>query len=46
MGEASTNPVAAAVANAIYNAIGVRFYELPITPEKIVKALKERGELE
>ena len=30
---------AAAIANAIYNAIGVRIRELPITPEKILKAL-------
>ena len=45
IGEAAKNPVAAAVANAIYNAIGVRFYELPITPEKILKALKEKGEI-
>ncbi len=44
LGEAATNPVAAAVANAIYNAIGVRFYELPITPEKIIKALNEKKE--
>ena len=44
LGEAALNPVPAAVANAIYNAIGVRFYELPITPEKILKALAERGE--
>ncbi|MBN1314599.1 MAG: xanthine dehydrogenase family protein molybdopterin-binding subunit [Anaerolineales bacterium] len=42
VGEAATNPVAAAYANAITNAIGIRFYELPITPEKILKALKER----
>ncbi len=41
MGEATTNPVAAAVANAIYNAIGVRIMETPITPEKILKALKK-----
>jgi xanthine dehydrogenase molybdenum-binding subunit len=40
IGEAAANPVAAAYANAIYNAIGVRFYELPITPEKILAALK------
>ena len=39
IGEAATNPVAAAYANAIYNAIGVRFYELPITPEKILERL-------
>jgi xanthine dehydrogenase molybdenum-binding subunit len=43
IGEAAMNPVAAAYANAIYNAIGVRFYELPITPEKILSALKERA---
>ena len=42
LGEASSNPVAAAIANAIYNAIGIRFYELPITPEKILAALHER----
>ncbi len=42
LGESALNPVAGAVANAIYNALGVRFYELPITPEKILKALKER----
>ncbi len=34
----------ACVANAIYNAIGIRFRELPITPEKVLKALK-KGEL-
>ena len=41
IGEAATNPVAAAYANAIYNGTGIRFYELPITPEKILLALKE-----
>jgi xanthine dehydrogenase molybdenum-binding subunit len=40
IGEAATNPVAAAYANAITNALGIRFYELPITPEKILRALK------
>jgi len=40
LGEGALNPVAGAIANAIYNAIGVRFYELPITPDKILKALK------
>jgi len=43
IGEAATNPVAAAYANAIYNAIGIRFHELPITPEKILAALRERS---
>jgi xanthine dehydrogenase molybdenum-binding subunit len=40
IGEAAMNPVAAAYANAICSAIGVRFYELPITPERILAALK------
>lgn len=41
LGEAASNPVIAAVANAIYNATGIRFYEIPMTPEKILKAIKE-----
>jgi CO/xanthine dehydrogenase Mo-binding subunit len=28
-----------AIANAIYNAIGIRFHEIPITPEKVLRAL-------
>ncbi len=43
IGEGALNPVAGAVANAIQNAIGVRFYELPITPGKILAALKREG---
>lgn len=42
IGEPALNPSPAAVANAIYNAIGLRFNELPITPEKILEALKKR----
>ena len=42
IGEAAMNPVAAAYANAIANAIGVRFYELPITPERVLAALDEK----
>jgi xanthine dehydrogenase molybdenum-binding subunit len=45
IGEAALNPVPAAYANAIYNAIGIRFHELPITPEKILKAIVEREEM-
>lgn len=30
---------AGAIANAVYNAIGVRIYDLPITPEKVLRAL-------
>jgi 4-hydroxybenzoyl-CoA reductase subunit alpha len=34
--------VAPATANAIYNAIGVRIRDLPITPDKILKALEAK----
>ncbi|MEM1804031.1 MAG: molybdopterin cofactor-binding domain-containing protein, partial [Desulfurococcaceae archaeon] len=44
IGEAAMNPAAGAILNAVYNAIGVRFYELPVTPDKIIDALRERGE--
>jgi xanthine dehydrogenase YagR molybdenum-binding subunit len=39
IGEPATIPTAAAVANAIYNAIGVRVRELPMTPARILAAL-------
>jgi 4-hydroxybenzoyl-CoA reductase subunit alpha len=41
-GEGSIDPTTPAIANAIYNATGVRIMDLPITPEKILKKLKER----
>ena len=34
--------IAPAVANAVYDAVGVRINELPITPEKVWRALNER----
>jgi CO/xanthine dehydrogenase Mo-binding subunit len=39
IGEGSLVPGAPAIAHAVYNAIGVRFDSLPITPDKILKAL-------
>ncbi|RMF83713.1 MAG: xanthine dehydrogenase family protein molybdopterin-binding subunit [Nitrospinota bacterium] len=42
IGEAAMNPAAAAIVNAIYNAIGIRFTELPITPERVLEALQQR----
>lgn len=42
-GEGCVAPVAPAIANAIYNAVGVRVKDLPITPEKILRALREKG---
>ena len=41
VGEGSTVPVLGSIANAIYDAVGVRITELPITPERVLKALKE-----
>ena len=38
-GEHTMGPVAAAIANAVYDALGVRVRELPITPERIVAAM-------
>jgi CO/xanthine dehydrogenase Mo-binding subunit len=37
------NPVLPAVANALFNAVGVRINDLPITPEKVLRALKAQG---
>lgn len=42
VGEPPVIPTAAAVANAIHDAIGVRIKELPLTPERIVAALKNQ----
>jgi 4-hydroxybenzoyl-CoA reductase subunit alpha len=42
VGEAPTGPVCAVLLNAVYDAIGIRFTELPLTPEKVFRAM--RGE--
>jgi xanthine dehydrogenase YagR molybdenum-binding subunit len=39
IGEPATVPTAAAIANAVYNAIGVRIREIPMTPAVVLKAL-------
>lgn len=44
IGEPGLVPTAPAIANAIYDAVGVRIKDLPITPEKILKALKEKAQ--
>ena len=43
VGEICLDNVAPAIANAIYNATGVRLRELPFTPEKVLNALTEAG---
>ena len=40
IGEPSTIPTAAAIANAIHNATGVRLRELPMTPARVLAALR------
>jgi len=42
-GEGTQLSPAPAIVNAIYDAIGVDFLELPITPEKILEALKQKN---
>lgn len=39
LGEPPIVPTAGAIANAVYNAIGKRIYEVPITPDKVLNAL-------
>jgi CO/xanthine dehydrogenase Mo-binding subunit len=39
VGEGMAGPTAAAIANAVFNAMGVRVRELPMTPERIVAAM-------
>ena len=43
VGEAPAICIAAAVANAIYNATGTRIYALPFTPEKVYRALRGKS---
>ena len=43
LGEMTANSPIPAIANAITDAIGIRMTELPITPEKILRALEENG---
>ena len=45
IGEPGCVPTAPAIANAIYDAVGVRIKDLPITPEKVLAALKEKNKL-
>ena len=40
--EIPINAPAPAVANAVFHAIGVRFRKLPIRPEDVVRALREK----
>lgn len=43
IGESSITPTGAAIANAVYDAVGVRFHDLPITAEKVYWALQQHS---
>ncbi|OGU10157.1 MAG: aldehyde oxidase [Gemmatimonadetes bacterium RBG_16_66_8] len=43
VGQGPLLPVPPAVANAVYDAVGVRIDEVPITPEKVLRALKDKA---
>ncbi len=43
VGEGPTCAVIPAILNAINDAIGIRFTEVPVTPEKVLAALKEKN---
>src|SRR4029453_6808952 len=43
VGQGPLLPIMPALANAVYDAIGVRIDEIPVTPEKIVKALADKA---
>jgi CO/xanthine dehydrogenase Mo-binding subunit len=43
VGEPGLVPTAPAIANAVYDAIGVRIRDLPITPQKVLDALEKRN---
>jgi CO/xanthine dehydrogenase Mo-binding subunit len=40
--EGKDNIITHAIANALYDAVGVRIRDLPLTPEKVLKAIRER----
>jgi 4-hydroxybenzoyl-CoA reductase alpha subunit len=43
VGQGPLLPVMPAVANAVYDAVGVRIDEIPVSPEKVLKALKKKA---
>jgi CO/xanthine dehydrogenase Mo-binding subunit len=42
VGEPIVSPVTAAVANAVYDAVGIRLREVPFTPDRVLAALAAR----
>lgn len=46
VGEGATIPTMGSYTNAIFDAIGIRIYDMPLTPEKVWRAIQERKRLE
>jgi 4-hydroxybenzoyl-CoA reductase subunit alpha len=44
VGQGPLLPIPPAVANAVYDAVGVRVDEVPITPEKVLRAIKDKAD--
>jgi CO/xanthine dehydrogenase Mo-binding subunit len=44
IGEMANNPQPPAIASAVYDAVGVWITELPITPERVLRALEAKAE--
>jgi CO/xanthine dehydrogenase Mo-binding subunit/aerobic-type carbon monoxide dehydrogenase small subunit (CoxS/CutS family) len=44
IGEVGVNPVAPAISNAVFDAVGVRLQSLPMKKEKVLAALRERAD--
>ncbi|RMH87111.1 MAG: aldehyde oxidase, partial [Calditrichaeota bacterium] len=45
-GEGALHPAVPAVANAVFDAVGVRITQLPITPERILEGIRQREAVE
>jgi len=41
VGECAAGPTAAAIANALNNAMGIRMRDLPLTPERLAQAVMQ-----
>ena len=43
VGEHPMIPTAPAIANAVYDAVGIRIFEMPLTAEKVFLAIQDQG---
>lgn len=41
LGKAVLVPVAPVIGNALYNAVGARLYEIPLSPERLFEAIEK-----